>query len=87
MTFINRDFRSPVTQERHSGLRWAVLAIGCAVLGVVIANTASVEKDPDTLPSFTEKALTSELMARQSFNLSLPELQAQQEIIDEINGY
>lgn len=86
MTCINKDFRSPAKQERHSSLRWLLFAAGCAVLGVVIANTASVEKDPDALPSFTKTTLTSELMARQSFNLSLPELQAQQQIIDEINN-
>jgi murein DD-endopeptidase MepM/ murein hydrolase activator NlpD len=86
MNFINKDFRFPVKQERHSRLRWLLFAIGSAVLSVVIANTTSVEKDPDTLPSFTETPLTSELMARQSFSLTLPELQAQQEIIDEINN-
>lgn len=86
MNFINRDFRFPVKEERHSRLRWLLFAIGSAVLSVVIANTASVEKDPDALPSFAETPLTSELMARQSFSLTLPELQAQQEIIDEINN-
>jgi murein DD-endopeptidase MepM/ murein hydrolase activator NlpD len=85
MNFINKDFRFPVKQERHSRLRWLLFAFGSAVLGVVIANTSSTEKDPDTLPSFTEAPLTSEAMARQSFNLTMPELQAQQEIIDEIN--
>jgi murein DD-endopeptidase MepM/ murein hydrolase activator NlpD len=86
MNFINKDFRFPVKQERHSRLRWLLFTLGSAVLGVVIANTASTEKDPDALPSFTEAPLSPELMARQSFSLSLPELQAQQEIIDEINN-
>lgn len=86
MNIINKDFRFPAKQERHARLRWLLFAIGSAVLGVVIANTSSVEKDPDALPSFTKKALSSELMARQSFSLTLPELQAQQEIIDEINN-
>jgi len=85
MTYINRDFRFPVRQKRHPGLRWFVFAAGCAVLGVVIANTASVD-DPDSLPSFTATELTEELIARQSFRLTLPELQARQEIMDELNN-
>ena len=86
MNIINKDFRFPVKQERHSRLRWLLFTAASAVLGVVIANTASIEKDPDSLPTFTQIPLNSELMVRQSFSLTLPELQAQQEIIDEINN-
>jgi len=86
MTIINKDFRFPVKQERHARLRWLLFAVGSAVLGVVIANTSNTEKDPNALPSFTETPLSSELMVRQSFSLTLPELQARQEIFDEINN-
>jgi murein DD-endopeptidase MepM/ murein hydrolase activator NlpD len=86
MNIINKDFRFPAKHERHSRLRWLLFAVGSAVLGVVIANTGSTEDDSDALPSFTEASKSPEVMARQSFNLSLPELQAQQEIFDEINN-
>jgi murein DD-endopeptidase MepM/ murein hydrolase activator NlpD len=86
MNIINKDFRFPAKHERHSRLRWLLFAVGSAVLGVVIANTGSTEDDPGALPSFTEASKSPEVMARQSFNLSLPELQAQQEIFDEINN-
>jgi murein DD-endopeptidase MepM/ murein hydrolase activator NlpD len=85
MSVINKDFRFSTKTPRHSRLRWILFALGSAVLGVVVANTGYDEEDPDTLPSFSETELTSEIMARQSLQLSLPELQAQQEIIDEIN--
>lgn len=40
--FINKDFRNrsqPGDKQRHPGLRWLMLAAGCAVIGVVLANT------------------------------------------------
>lgn len=85
MTFINKDFRIPAKTERHVRLRWLLFALGSAVLGVVIANTSTTRPDQDALPSFTETAPSSEDIVRQSFELGLPELQAQQEIIDKIN--
>lgn len=85
MTCINRDFRCSPKKERHFHLRWLLLALGSVVLGVVIASTSSVKPDPDTLPGFAETELSAELIARQSLSLGLPELQAQQEIIDDIN--
>lgn len=42
--FINKDFRSRPLQDkkqRHPGLRWLILAAGCAVIGAVLANTSS----------------------------------------------
>ena len=46
--FINKDFRSRSQAEpkqRHSALRWMLLGAGCAVIGVVIANTNTTEND------------------------------------------
>ncbi|MCW9013024.1 MAG: peptidoglycan DD-metalloendopeptidase family protein [Gammaproteobacteria bacterium] len=44
-TFINKDFRNRSQPRRHPGLRWLIFAAGSAVLGVVIANTSSTNKD------------------------------------------
>lgn len=84
MTYINRDFRFPVKPRRHPRLRWLVFAAGSAVLGVVIAKTATVDTPADRT-TFTATELTEEIIARQSFKLTLPELQARQEILDEQN--
>ncbi len=97
MAFINQDFRFQKKQGKHSGLRWLLFAAGCAVLGVVIANTntatdgldteilAADDLSTETLPAFTETQPSPETAARLSFELTLPELQAQQKIIDDIN--
>lgn len=102
MAFINQDFRFQKKQDKHSGLRWLLFAAGCAVLGVVIANTNTGTDGLDTeilaaddlstgtlnietAPAFTETQPSPETTARLSFELTLPELQAQQKIIDNIN--
>ncbi len=100
MALINIDFRPSVKRERHPAMRWALFATGSIVLGAVIASTTSVYQRADVPSSETlsvqlkdaaqarealiEKPQQSRI-ARQSFKLPLPELQAQQEIIDEIN--
>ncbi len=85
MTIINKDFRITPKRERHTRLRWLIFAVGSAVLGIVLANTGS-RKDLDELPSLNETPQSHESTTRQSFNLSLPELQAQQEILDKIHN-
>ncbi|MDH3342841.1 MAG: peptidoglycan DD-metalloendopeptidase family protein [Gammaproteobacteria bacterium] len=104
MAFINQDFRFKEKQDKHSGLRWLLFAAGCAVLGVVLANTntsndesgmgslVSDELSSDTIttiaveaPAFTENMPSPSTAVRLSFELTLPELQAQQKIIDDIN--
>ncbi|MDH5611146.1 MAG: peptidoglycan DD-metalloendopeptidase family protein [Gammaproteobacteria bacterium] len=98
MAFINQDFRIKDTQDKHPRLRWLLFATGCAVLGVVIASTNTGTDNLDTenliadelnsesLPVFTENELSPATAARLSFELTLPELQAQQEIIDDLNN-
>jgi len=98
MAFINQDFRIKDTQDKHPRLRWLLFATGCAVLGVVIAstNTGTDSLDTENLiadelnsespPVFTENELSPATAARLSFELTLPELQAQQEIIDDLNN-
>ena len=85
MALINKDFRFREKRERHSFLRWAVFATASVVLGVVIAKTSSSVLTPDTLPTFTEVQPSQDEIARLSFELTLPELQAKQKIIDELN--
>jgi len=96
MSLISKDFRpslSSSSQASHSHvrLRWALLALACAGIGVVLAST-NTETGSDTaiaaetLPSFKTVEKTSEQLARESFALSLPELQARQEIIDGANN-
>jgi murein DD-endopeptidase MepM/ murein hydrolase activator NlpD len=73
-------------------MRWSLLLLVCTGIGVVIASTRS-EPDLNTIarPSLENEALpayesinnASENLARESFKLGLPELQARQEIIDE----
>ena len=97
MAFINQDFRFKEKHDKHPRLRWLLFAAGCAVLGAVIASTNSSNEDLDAdilatndlsselLPAFTENEPTAATAVRLSFELSLPELQAQQKIIDDIN--
>jgi murein DD-endopeptidase MepM/ murein hydrolase activator NlpD len=85
MALINKDFRFREKRERHSFLRWAVFATASVVLGVVIAKTSSNALTPDTLPTFTEVQPSQDEIARLSFELTLPELQAKQKILDELN--
>jgi len=94
MSLINKDFRqnhSPSQQHGFIRLRWVLLTIACAGIGAVIASTGSSTKNTDSLaddslPVFKPVTKTSEQLARESFSLSLPELQAQQEIIDDANN-
>ncbi len=93
MSLISKDFRHKPQQSQphsHIRLRWALLAIACAGIGAVIASTNSEtdSNDPiasDSLPSFKAVTKSSEQLARESFTLSLPELQARQEILDDAN--
>lgn len=85
MSFINQDFRFHAQRDKHPRLRWLLFAASCAVLGVVLANTHSPKSIDGNLPTLAEASHTPGIKARQSFQLTLPELQAQQEIIDEIN--
>ncbi len=94
MSLINKDFRlneSQTHNHRHMRLRWALLAIAGAGIGAVIAstNTATQYSDAiatDSLPAFESVTTTTDELARESFSLSLPELQAQQKIIDDANN-
>ena len=97
MAFINQDFRFKEKHDKHPRLRWLLFTTGCAVLGAVIASTNTDSNKLDTkilttndldsqdLPAFTENVLSPSTAARLSFELTLPELQAQQKIIDDIN--
>lgn len=101
MAFINQDFRFKKTPDnKHPRLRWLLFAGGCAVLGLVIASTGTNKYtdmvladeldttglNTDLTPAFTEAELSPATAARLSFELTLPELQAQQKIIDDINN-
>ena len=48
-TFINKDFRKRPQPERHARLRWLLLGVSCAVLGVVLASTGSESPSTDEL--------------------------------------
>jgi murein DD-endopeptidase MepM/ murein hydrolase activator NlpD len=85
MALINQDFRPQVKRSRHPILRWAFFATASIVLGVVIAKTSSNSQTPDSLPSFKQVQPSQDEMARLSFELTLPELQAKQEILDDLN--
>jgi murein DD-endopeptidase MepM/ murein hydrolase activator NlpD len=93
MSLINNDFRLHKIKEENRGhkrLRWALFALACAGIGAVIASTntevdESAEIATKSLPEFTAVTKSSEELARESFSLSLPELQAQQKIIDDAN--
>jgi murein DD-endopeptidase MepM/ murein hydrolase activator NlpD len=94
MSLINQDFSLNQQRTHHKGhirLRWALLALACAGIGAVIASTntelsSTNRVAEDTLPNFKVVTQSSDELARNSFALSLPELQAQQEIIDETNN-
>ncbi len=99
MSLINKDFRHNAEQARHPALRWLVFGLGSVVLGAVIASTSAVYRKTETpvseaLLQQTKTSTSNSIaareppqsrIARQSFKLSLPELQAQQQILDEIN--
>ncbi len=94
MSLITKDFRlhkQPARQRGYVRLRWTLLAIAGAGIGAVIASTSTGTSNSavvatDTLPAFESVATTSDELARDSFSLSLPELQAQQKIIDDANN-
>ena len=85
MALINKDFRFQEKRQRHPYMRWAVFAVASAVLGVVIAKTSSTSPTADSLPAFKEVNPTQDEIDRHSFELTLPELQAKQKILDELN--
>ena len=94
MSLINRDFRQNPQQTHENKLfrlRWALLAIAGAGIGVVIASTNTETKHSKeiaagSLPAFQTVTKSSDDLARESFSLGLPELQAQQKIIDDANN-
>jgi murein DD-endopeptidase MepM/ murein hydrolase activator NlpD len=94
MSLITKDFRLNQQETRTRGpirLRWALLAIAGAGIGAVIASTNSDTKisseiATNSLPAFQSVTKSSDQLARDSFSLSLPELQAQQKIIDDANN-
>lgn len=94
MSLISKDFRLNESQTQthsHMRLRWALLAIAGAGIGAVVAstNTGTQNSDvitADSLPAFESVTTTTDELARESFSLSLPELQAQQKIIDDANN-
>ena len=95
MSLISKDFRlhqQRDKQPRHARLRWVLVAIACAGIGAVIASTNTSEnKDSNVI---AEKPLIEDIvtnksadeLARDSFSLSLPELQAQQKVINQSNS-
>ena len=98
MSMISKDFRLNQQQNHQRKtvrIRWVILAIAFAGIGAVIANTNTETNNSakisekiatDALPAFEPVATTSDKLARDSFSLSLPELQAQQKIIDDANN-
>ena len=98
MSLINNDFRLNhqrlnAQREQHRGplrLRWALFALAAAGIGAVIASTGteserSNEIASKALPEFTSVEKSSDELVRESHTLSLPELQAKQQIIDDVN--
>ncbi len=96
MSTINRDFSRPnrtVRRQRHPGMRWAVFGLASVAIGVVVAKTG-FDNDKDALPDGEQirtqvlkpAAAPQEQIKNDSVRLPLPELQAKQEIIDEINA-
>ncbi len=106
MSLISKDFRlnqhrlslQQKQQHSHKRLGWMLFALACAVIGGVIANTAT-DTTSATLAEVSEsttieiKPLTAEDLAdsssdlaRESYSLSLPELQAKQNLVDEANN-
>lgn len=94
MSLISKDFRFNQNNTRKLGflrIRWALLAMTGAGIGAVIASTSTESSQgsgivADSLPTFKAVTRSSDELARESFSLSLPELQARQEIIDEANN-
>jgi murein DD-endopeptidase MepM/ murein hydrolase activator NlpD len=94
MSLISKDFRFKQQyprQHRHIRLRWVLFAAACAGIGVGIASTNTETKNnhgiaSSSLPDFKTVTTSSNELARESFSLSLPELQAQQKIIDDANN-
>ena len=94
MSLITKDFRLHQQQTHQGGyirLRWALLAIAGAGIGAVIASTNTETSNSesiasDSLPAFESVTTSADKLARDSFSLSLPELQAQQKIIDNANN-
>ena len=94
MSLITKDFRSnqqAKPQHKHMRLRWALIAIAGAGIGVGIANTNNTTGKVDeiatnSLPEFKSVTISPDKLARESFSLSMPELQAQQKIIDDVNN-
>ena len=86
MALINKDFRFHEKRRRHPYLRWAVFAMASVVLGVVIAKTSSNSLTSQKLPTFNEVKPSQAEIARLSFELTLPELQAKQKILDELKN-
>jgi len=81
--FINKDFRSHPQPKRHPRLRWTLLAAGCAVLGVVLANTNTNSEQDSVLPEINEAVQAtlesdSQISNIESFKLSLPETTSQE---------
>ena len=85
MSLISKDFRLNQQQPHENKLfrlRWALLAIAGAGIGVVIASTNTETKHSkefasDSLPAFQTVTKSSDDLARERFSLGLPELQAQ----------
>ena len=95
MSLISKDFRPSLSQSQqphgHFRLRWVLLAIAFAGIGAVLASTntetgAEAEIASESLPVFKTVEKSSEQLARESFSLSLPELQARQEILDDAHN-
>jgi len=56
-TFINKDFRNRSQTQRHPRLRWALLAAGCSVIGLVIASTSATSSSNKTLKKHAAETL------------------------------
>jgi len=96
MSLISKDFRLNTKREEqhsHARLRWALFAIACAGIGVVIASTNTEESisssdiAANSLPEITTITKSPEELTRESYSLSLPELQAKQKIINNDNAF
>jgi len=95
MSLISKDFRHDSSQSQaahgHFRLRWVLVALAFAGIGAVLASTNTdtgkkTETATESLPSFKNVEKSSEQLARESFSLTLPELQARQEILDDANN-
>ena len=97
MAIINNNFHIREKKVRHPALRWFMFAASSVVIGAVIANTnfgseseVSATEEYQTIDLKTNNLIEDpspqERIAHQSIALSLPELQAQQEIIDNLHN-